>query len=50
MTPPPGTSADEIVSRGHELGVNLRKLDEMTISAACDETTAAADVEKVRAN
>jgi len=50
VSPPPGVSVDDVVAAGHANGVNMRKLDEQTITLACDETTSAADVETVWAS
>ena len=47
VKPPSGVSVDDIIARGYAVGVNMRKLDDTTITLACDETTAAADVELV---
>jgi len=44
---PSGMSASQVVAAGHEQGVNMRMLDESTVTLSCDETTAVADIEKV---
>ena len=38
----------QVVAAGHANGVNMRKLDNSTITLSCDETTSADDVEAVR--
>ena len=50
VKPPQGVMVDDVLALGHANGVNMRKLDDSTITLACDETTSAADVEMVWAS
>ena len=45
--PPAGVDVDAVLSTGHALGINLRKLDATTLTIAMDETTSAADLDLV---
>ncbi len=40
-------SADAVMSRALQSGINLRRVDEVRVSVACDETTTAAHIEAV---
>merc|ERR1719478_1762944 len=47
VRPPTGTTVDQVLAAGHAAGVNMRKLNDTTITLSCDETTAASDIETV---
>ena len=44
VSPPPGSTAADVLAAGHKHGVNFRQLDEATLTLSCDETTTAADL------
>ncbi len=44
---PDPASAEVVMSRALHAGINLRRVDEMRVSVACDETTSGADVASV---
>ena len=47
VSAPPGATVDQVLASGYKHGVNFRKLNETTLTLSTDETTAAADLEKV---